>query len=373
MSTDAKTCPVEAQLPCLAHLRAEYCAPSLAPGAPYLAALPALITGALLFLVASGLVLAVHYDPAHGFASLQYIAHNVNNGWLVRGFHATGTTLVFGAVFLLLFRSLYTRAYRAPGQLAWLISVKLFAFLLLTAYLGYVLTDGAVSYWSLTDAANAAQSLTGIPGLLGTWFFGGPAGPGTLARLLVFHAILALGAVALVFALRSAAKVLAPKATGADAVSFHPAYTAQYFAAFAVFALIFALLVFFAPHFGQNPLNASAANPLIIPAALTPPWYLRPVSAIASVFPGAYGGIFGVIAALAVLAATPWLDRSGPHGRPGTLYRILTVLLALDVLGLGLAYSCPSALSSILVTVTTVWYFLHFLVLTPLVTSLEAE
>ena len=86
---------------------------------------------------------------AHAFASIQFIDRNVNNGWLIHGFHATGTTMLFGTIYLLLFRGILTRNYRAPGELVWVLGVALFSLLLLVGYLGYALTGGAVSYWSL--------------------------------------------------------------------------------------------------------------------------------------------------------------------------------------------------------------------------------
>ncbi|HQT47456.1 MAG TPA: cytochrome b N-terminal domain-containing protein [Acidocella sp.] len=365
MSSDAKERWAEARMPCLKNVGEAFCAPNLARGAPYLAALPALICGALLFLVASGLVLAVYYDPAHGFASIQFIERNVNEGWLIRLFHDTGTTMLFGAVFLLLFRSLFTRGYKVPGDLVWLMQVKLFALLLAVAYFGYVLSNGAVSAWSLHGVTNATTLMRGLPGSLGRWIFGGPDGAGTLSRLVVFHAVLAVALLGVVFALRSATRAVTPKVAGG--VGFHPYYTAQYFVAFAVFALIFAVLAFFLPHLGMNPLNAAAPDPLIVPGLLTAPWYLQPIDAIAGVFPGVYGGIFGVVAAIAVLAAQPWLDRSEAGARPGGLYRLLVIVLALDVAGLAL--SCSPMLTGLF----TFWYFLHFLVLTPLVTAMEAK
>ncbi len=374
MSTNVKQSWAQTRLPCLASWREQFCSPTLAREAPYLGALPVLITVALIFMAASGLVLSVYYNPAHGYDSIRFINRDVNNGWLIHAFHKTGTTMIFGAVFLYLFRGIITRAYKAPGELVWVLAVAQFSLLLLVGWLGYTLTDGAVSYWSLTSSTNAATLMGGLPGAVGTWFFGGPNGAGTLARLAVFHTALALAVFGIVALHFSGAKVLAPKPSPRDAVSFHPYYTSQYFVALVVFALIFSLLVFFAPHLGDNPLNAAAANPLILPAALTPPWYLTPLSAMRAVFPGTYGGIFSVIAALGVLFALPWLDRSGPNARRGFLYRFLVVVLAVDVIALGIAAAAgPSKISSILMVVFTIWYFLHFLVLTPLVTAMEAE
>jgi ubiquinol-cytochrome c reductase cytochrome b subunit len=250
----------------------------------------------------------------------------------------------------------------------------MFSLLLLTGYLGYALTDGAVSGWSIMHATGAAGALTGVFGAVGSWFFGGPQGSGTLARLVVFHAVLAIALIGLAALYHITRKAITPVVSGRAAVGFHPYYTTQYFAAFAVFALIFAIFVFFIPHFGENPLNAVPANPLVLPENFAPPWYLLPLSAGSTILPGIYGNIIAAVAMLAVLFALPWLDRSGPAGRSGFLYRFLTVVLALDVIALAFAAAAgPSTISSILVIIFTIWYFLHFLVLTPLVTAMEAE
>ena len=114
---------------------------------------------------------------------------------------------------------------------------------------------------------------------------------------------------------------------------------------------------------------------MIIPADPTPPWFLAPLSAVRVVLPGDAGGVIAVLAMLGLLFALPWLDRSpGPARQTGFLYRFLVVVLALDVIALGLAAACrPSLTAVILQIVFALWYFFHFLVLTPLVTAMEAK
>jgi ubiquinol-cytochrome c reductase cytochrome b subunit len=339
---------------------------------PYLATLGALITGCLLFLVLSGFVLGVYYNPWHGFASIQAITREVNYGWLIQGFHATGTTMLFGAVYLLLFRAILGREYKAPGEIVWFLKLLLLLVLLLAGYCGYTLSDGAQSYWSLRAAALAAARLDGVPGAVGTWFFGGPAGADTLARMLVLHGALALLAF-LVLAIHLAAKRAIARAP-ARAVALHPYYTSQYFVAFVVFALIFAVLVFFAPHLGGSPLNLAAPSGLVVPASFTPPWYLLPAAGLAAAGGGPLGHVIAFIAAIAVLAALPWLDRSRPGAVPGFGSKLLTFILAIDVIALCIARAgAPSAITAILSVLFIAWYFLHFLVLIPLVTASEAK
>lgn len=373
MATQQASTPswLETRLPLYATWRSRFTEAAIAPDLPYAATLPGLILRTLIFLAASGAVLSLFYVAAQGsaFASIQFIQRSVNFGWLVQSFHATGTTMLFAAVYLLLFRAILTSSYKGTRDLVWFLKLKLFIALLLTGWLGYVMADGAVSYWSLHNAALAGARLNGFPGVISEWIFGGPAGPGTLARMAVFHVALALLMFAIIGGIIAANRAAAPL-PGRRAVAFHPYYTSQYFAAFVMFALIFAILVFFAPQLGLNRLNAAAANPLLVPATVVAPWYLLPIAAIAGVVPSTLGGIVAVIAALAVLYALPWLDRSRPGAPPGLLHTLFVFILALDVIALAISAAAPpSTVTEILTPVFVIWYFLHFLVLTPLSTG----
>jgi ubiquinol-cytochrome c reductase cytochrome b subunit len=365
----------ESRLPFLGVWRGYFTAPLLAREAPYLGTLPVLIAATLVFMTLSGFVLSLYYSPAHPFGSISFIDRNVNSGWLIHGFHETGTTMIFGAVYLALLRAMLNRAYCAPGEVVWFLSLGQLVLLMLVGYLGYVMTGGAVAFWSLAQSTGAAAALSGFPGAIGAWFFGGPNGPGTLARLAVFHAALALAVFGIVVMYFMARQAQPQVGLGPDSVavpggvSFHPYYTAQFFAAFVIYALIFAVLVFFLPHLGENPLNRAEGSPLLLPLGLAPPWYLLPIGAMSHALPGTLGGIIAALAGLAVLFALPWLDRSPPGAAAGGLYRLLIFILALDVIALCLsAAALPSVIGGVLTTLFTLYYFLHFLVLTPAVT-----
>ncbi len=382
MTTHSKTSWAATRLPCLGSLCATFNTKNRAPDAPYVQAFPFLITVAAAFLTLSGIVLAVYYNPWHAFDSVQFIDRDVNNGWLIRAYHATGTTLIFGLTYWYLFRAMLSRSYRAPGEFVWLLSVKLLVVLLLTGWLGYVLTGGAAGYWSLFNASNAALSLGGLPGAVGTWFFGGPAavggtltqtGGGTLARLEVFHGLLAASVLLLLWLIHASRKTISAPVTSQRAVAFYPYYVAQYFAALAVFAFIFVLLAFYAPHLGTSHFNNIPADSLAVPVGAGVPWYLAPAAGLVGVFASATLSIIAGIAAVAVLYALPWLDRSGINGATGKVYGFFIRLLALDIIGLGIAANTHCSSSAILAGVFTAWYFFHFLVITPVVTALEAE
>ncbi len=359
---------LENRLPLCAAWRAMFAGYQSPREQPYFAALPALILGMAVLLALSGLVLGVYYVARGGDAyhSIQYISRSVNFGWLLQSLHTSGATMIFAAAYLLLFRAILTGEYRGAYDLAWFFKLNLFILLLLTGWFGYVLTDGAVSAWSLRDTALAGLRLGGPGGEIAGWIFGGPAGAGTLGRMAMFHGVFGLLILLAAMAVIGANR-LAAAAPGRRMVAFHPYYTAQHFAAFVIFALIFAVVLFFMPHLGENLLNLAPANPLLVPTALTPPWYLLPFSALGGALPG-YGGIFAVIAALAVLYALPWLDRT-PPGRPSrALYKFFVWVLAADVIALALAAS-PAVGTAIPACLFVAWYFVHFLIITPLTTG----
>jgi len=363
---------LQSRFPLLDSFRTYLTAPVLPREKPYLASLPVLIAGALIFQLLSGLVLSLFYNPADAFNSIQFIDRSVNYGWLIHAFHETGTTMIFGAVYLGIFRALWLRNYKAPGELLWFLTLGKFLVLLLIGYLGYVLADGAVSYWSLANSIGGAFGLSGVPGGIGVWFFGGPDGAGTLPRLAVFHGVLAVAMIGILLLHHAARRGAEPPVT--RGVSLHPYYTSQIFAAFVIYALIFAVLVFFAPHLGENPLNRGPANPLVLPVTVSPPWYLLPLSNAGHVFVSAWGALFAVLARIALLAALPWLDRSAPGKPPGFPHKCLSLVLALDVILLCVWAMQPSSfIGGILLVLFTAYYFFHFIVLLPLTTALEAR
>ncbi len=367
MQTEAKQGWLASRMPgmsCLCAMLRE----RRAPGASWLAVLPALLGVLLAVLLASGAVLSVYYNPRQAYASLQGIAHEVRGGWLVLSYHQIGASLAFALLYLKLFHTVLVRGYRAPAEFGWMLWVKLLAVLLLTGWLGFVLDGGAGGYWSLFNATGAAMTLSGFPGAVAMWFFGGPVGGATLARLLVFHVLLAFCAVGIILMARAATRRAQAVPQG-RLVAFWPVYAAQYFAALSVLALVFAVLLGFAPHWGLGAQNAIPASTMVVPVSISYPWYLTPVAGLAGVFSGVAGHIWAVIAAVAVLYALPWLDRSG-GAPPGRFYMVLTWLLGLDVLALGLVTAFP--MGSGLPELLTFWFFFHFLVLTPLVTMMEA-
>ncbi len=364
---------LETRLPLASSVQKHILDAQMSADKPYLGALGSLITATLVFLALTGFVLSLFYvaTPGQAFSSIQFIIRDVNEGWLVHSFHASATTMLMAASYLVIFRTLLIGGYRGQNELTWILKLVFLGLVLIIGYFGYAMADGAISYWSLNETTLAGGSLTSFPGAIANWVFGGPTAPTALARITVMHGALAVLAFGVLVLHLVAKRAIAP--VPAKTVSLHPYYSSHHFVAFAVYALIFAVLVFFAPHFGENQLNAAPANPLVVPTVLTPPWYLLPVAAFANMASTPLGGIGFVLASFAALFAVPWLDFS-KGATPGLVHKLFVVILALDVVALSLVQTAsPSLLTSILGAVFIGWYFLHFLVITPLVTAMESK
>ncbi len=343
--------------------------PPRAKGGAYFGAVPFLIAVTTLLVLASGLVLLAAYDARAPIASLQFLSHNVPQGWLVRAYHASGTTLLAGLVYLWLFHGLLTRAYRAPGEYAWVVGVKLLAVLLAASWFGYVLAGGAGGYWSYQRAMMAALQLHGAARALALWGLSGG-----LPKLLVLHMLLALSlGLALWVWLAARAKVRPVPAAG-EGVRFCPYYATQYMVALCALGFVGALLIGFFPHLGMPALAAVPGGGLSFAANPGLPWYLAPIGAAAGGFHRSWGGIGVVIALVATLYATPWLDLAPPGAPPSRLHQALTWLLGVVVVALGLDGALPGCpVAPMLDSLLTLYIFLHFLVLLPLVTWGKAK
>jgi ubiquinol-cytochrome c reductase cytochrome b subunit len=274
--------------------------------------------------IVTGIVLAMHYVPNAGMAfdSVENIMRDVNYGWLLRYVHANGASMFFLAVYVHMFRGLYYGSYKAPREVLWLLGVIIYLLMMATAFFGYVLPWGQMSFWGATVITNLFSSLDQIiPGFgtaITTWLWGGFAvGDPTLNRFFSLHYLLPFiiaGVVGLhIWALHVPGNnnplgidVKGPQ----DTVPFHPYYTAKDAFYLSLFVILFALLVFYAPDFVGNPDNYVEANPLVTPPDIVPEWYLLPFYAMLRSIPQKLIGVLVMFGALASLAFAPWLDTS---------------------------------------------------------------
>jgi ubiquinol-cytochrome c reductase cytochrome b/c1 subunit len=337
----------------------------------------------LVIMIATGIFLAMNYTPhvSMAFDSVERIMRDVNYGWLLRYVHANGASMFFIVVYIHIFRSLYYGSYKAPRELLWMIGVVILLVMMATAFMGYVLPWGQMSYWGATVITNLFSAIPVVGESVVTWLWGGfSVDNATLNRFFSLHFLLPFVLVGVVFL-----HVAALHVTGSnnplgidvkspqDTLPFHPYYTMKDSVGICVYLLVFAALVFFEPNLFMAAENYIPANPLVTPSEIVPEWYFLPFYAILRAVPSKLGGVMLMFGSIAVLFVLPWLDTSPVRSakfRP--IYRNLFWLLLVAVVALGFVGAHrPDGIWVVLGRVATFYYFLHFLVILPVLGKLE--
>ncbi len=343
----------------------------------------------LMLQIVTGVILAMHYAANAGvaFNSVEHIMRDVNWGWLMRYGHANGASAFFVVVYLHIFRGFFYSSYKAPREMIWLIGVVIFLLMMATAFMGYVLPWGQMSFWGakVITGLFGAIPLVGEP--LQVWLLGGYAPDNAaLNRFFSLHFLLPFviaGVVILhIWALHipgSSNPTGVEVKTESDTVPFHPYYTAKDGFGLAVFLLIYCAFVFFMPNALGHPDNYIPANPLSTPAHIVPEWYFWPFYAILRAFtfdfilPAKLWGVLAMFAAILVWFFLPWLDRSpvrSGHYRP--LFRKFFWVLVIDMAALFYLGGAPAEEPYVMFSqIATAYYFLHFLVILPIISSIE--
>jgi ubiquinol-cytochrome c reductase cytochrome b/c1 subunit len=337
----------------------------------------------LVMQIVTGVVLAMHYVPTatEAFNSVEAIRRDVNYGWLMRAIHACGASMFFLAVYLHIFRGLYYGSYKAPREVLWILGVFIYLAMMATAFLGYTLPWGQMSFWGATVITNFFSAIPVVGTAVVQWLWGGYAVSGvTLNRFFSLHYLLPFviaGLVALhVWALHVSGQ---NNPTGldvksrADTLPMTPYAVMKDIFALAVFVTLFAWFVFFVPDYLGHADNYIEANPLSTPPHIVPEWYFLPFYAILRAVPSKLGGVLLMFAAVAILAFVSWLDTSRVRStkyRPA--YRWFFWLFVATCLALGYLGSLPAeGVYVIWARIFTAYYFLHFLVVMPVVGLIE--
>ncbi len=344
----------------------------------------------LLVMIVTGIFLAMQYTPSASLAfdSVERIMRDVNYGWLIRYAHANGASMFFAIVYIHIFRGLYYGSYKAPRELLWILGVIILVLMIATAFMGYVLPWGQMSYWAATVITSLFSAIPVIGQSIVTFLWGGfTVGDPTLHRFYALHYLLPFIILAVVLL-----HLIALHRFGSnnplgidmkgqqDSIPFHPYYTIKDLFGLTVFLLIYAFFVFYAPNFLGNPDNYIPANPMQTPNHIVPEWYLLPYYAILrsitfSIFgiPAKLLGVLASFGSLFLLLIVPWLDSSPVRSsRFRPIYKWVFWLLVIDVLALGWVGANPP--QGIVVTVgqiATFYYYLHFLILLPLLGKIE--
>lgn len=336
----------------------------------------------LMLQIISGVFLAMHYKPDAklAFDSVEHIMREVNYGWLLRYLHSTGASAFFVVIYIHMARTLYYGSYRAPRELMWWSGQVLLVLLMATAFMGYLLPWGQMSYWGAQVITNLFRATPLIGDEIVLWLRGDyVVGDATLNRFFVLHflfpflicAVVMIHLVALHYVKSSnpSGINLADK----DNIPFHPYFTMKDLYGLGIFLILFCGFVFFYPEFFIEAENNNPANPLKTPAHIVPEWYFLPFYAILRAIPDLLGGVVAMGLSILIFAVMPYLDRTkvpgGARYRPA--YRAMFYLFSLDIVALTyVGAQPPTETMGVVGRIATFIYFGLFALL-PAVSKLE--
>ena len=348
----------------------------------------------------SGIVLAMHYTPnaKDAFASVEHIMRDVNYGWLIRYIHSNGASMFFIAVYIHMLRSLYYGSYKAPREVLWLLGCVIYLLMMATAFMGYVLPWGQMSFHGAVVITNLLGAFPIVGEAITTLLWGGYAVDNpTLNRFFSLHYLLPFmiaGVVVLhVWALHVTGQNnptgVDPKSK-ADTLPFTPYATVKDGFAMALFLVMFATFVFYMPNALGHADNYVPANPLVTPTHIVPEWYFLPFYAILRAVPDKLMGVLAMFGSIGVLFALPWLDTSKVRSmryRPMAKLYFLIFLVVCVILGFCGAKLPDDPVIPGLTTfdlggsdlnswvwlsrVTSLYYFAFFLVILPVLGLIE--
>jgi ubiquinol-cytochrome c reductase cytochrome b subunit len=349
----------------------------------------------LVLQIVTGIWLAMNYKPSaeDAFASVEYIMRDVEWGWLLRYLHSTGASAFFVVVYLHMFRGLMYGSYRKPRELLWIIGMVIYVAMMATAFFGYLLPWGQMSYWGAQVIVNLFASIPfGIGEPLSIWVRGDYViSDATLNRFFAFHFLFPFVLAALVFVhIVALHKVGSNNPDGVeikkgpkgnrwspdaptDGIPFHPYYSVKDIVGVVGFFILFLAVVFFLPdffgYFLERP-NFEPANPLKTPDHIAPVWYFTPFYAMLRAVPSFAGTqVWGVLvmgAALVILFFLPWLDRSPVKSirYKGPIFKAAIAIFVVSFVVLGYLGTQPATpVATLLAQIFTALYFLFFLLM----------
>jgi len=344
----------------------------------------------LVIQIVTGIVLAMHFhsSAAGAFDSVNgTIMRDVNAGWFLRFAHANGASMFFIVVYIHIFRGLHYGSYKAPREMVWLLGVVIFLLMMATAFMGYVLPWGQMSFWGAQVITGFFSAIPVVGDWIRIWLLGGYApDDAALNRFFSLHYLLPFviaGVIILhIWALHIPGS---NNPTGVevkgeqDTIPFHPYYTAKDGFGVGIFLILFSTLIFFYPDYLGHPDNYIPANPLSTPAHIVPEWYFWPFYAILRAFtadfilPAKLWGVLAMFGSILLLFFLPWLDRSpvrSANYRP--MYRVAFWVLVADVLILGWCGGSPAEPVYVITSqIAAAYYFAHFLIIVPIISRIE--
>jgi ubiquinol-cytochrome c reductase cytochrome b subunit len=375
---------LERRLPILGFMHDSFVSYPTPKNLNYMWTFGAILSFMLVAQIVTGIVLAMHYTPetSLAFASVESIMRDVNWGWALRYAHANGASMFFLAVYIHIARGLYYGSYKEPREVLWILGVVIFLVMIATGFLGYVLPWGQMSFWAATVITNLFSAFPIVGGPIREWLIGGYSVDNpTLNRFFALHyllpfiifAIVALHVWALHVTGQNNPTGVEVKDVKKETVPFTPFATMKDGFAIGAFLVIYAWMMFFVPNYLGHPDNYIEANPLVTPPHIVPEWYFLPFYAILRAIPNKLLGVIAMFLSIMILAALPWLDKSPvKSGSYRPLFRkFYWVFIAVSV-GLGYLGAMPAeGVYLWTARLFSTYYFLHFLVILPLLTKYE--
>nr|ACR03103.1 cytochrome b [Sphaerodactylus vincenti]ACR03104.1 cytochrome b [Sphaerodactylus vincenti] len=329
--------------------------------------------------LATGLFLAMHYtaDISLAFSSIAHITRDVQHGWLIRNLHANGASMFFICLYLHIGRGLYYGSYLYKET--WNTGVVLFFLVMATAFVGYVLPWGQMSFWGATVITNLLSAIPYIGTNLVQWIWGGfSVDNATLTRFFTFHfllpfAILAAMMLHLMFLHETGSNNPTGLNSNTDKITFHPYFSYKDMLGAATMVMLLLYLALFSPYLLGDPENFSPANPLVTPPHIKPEWYFLFAYAILRSIPNKLGGVLALALSIAILLVTPVLHNSKQRSttfRPLTqltFWSLVSTVALLTWIG-GQPVEDPFI---IIGQLTSIMYFLTFLIIMPTNNKIE--
>ncbi|WP_158816804.1 cytochrome b/b6 [Methylocapsa sp. S129] len=374
----------ESRLPIMGLVHSSFIVYPVPRNLNYMWTFGAILSFMLVAQIVTGVVLAMHYTPEStlAFSSVEHIMRDVNYGWLFRYLHSNGASMFFVAVYMHIFRGLYYGSYKAPREVLWILGVIIYLLMIATAFMGYVLPWGQMSFWGATVITNLFSAIPLVGKSVSIWLWGGYAiDNATLNRFFSLHYLLPFmiaGVVGLhVWALHVVGQNnpdgVEVKNVERDTVIFTPYATLKDAFGLAVFLIVYAWFVFYIPNYLGDADNYNNANPLVTPAHIVPEWYLLPFYAILRAIPNKLMGVICLFGAIALLAFLPWLDTSPVKSakyRP--VFRVFFWVFVAVCLGLGwLGSQEVSDSTTLAARLLAFCYFAFFLIVLPLLGLFE--
>jgi len=335
----------------------------------------------LIVQIVTGILLAMNYTPHVdlAMASVEHIMRDVDYGWLVRYCHANGASMFFIVVYIHIARGLYYGSYMTPRELPWCVGVVIFILMMATAFMGYVLPWGQMSFWGATVITNLFSVVPVYGTQIVTWLWGAfNVGNATLNRFFSLHYLLpfAIAAVSLIhiaYIHKDGSNNPLGINGNIDKIPFYPYFIIKDLYSFILFTIFFSIFVFFAPNLLGHPDNYIEANPLVTPPHIVPEWYFLPYYAILRSIPHKVGGVIAMGGALVVLLLIPFINTSEIRSstfRP--LFKKFYWLFIADCFILGWIGGNPVENPYILIgQIATIYYFAFFLIIIPLLGYFE--